>query len=642
MRGRIGQVRWAQWLGTSRWVMFLLSIAAVIFVRQQLGWRSGELWLVAALMILWMVIGWIWGNLIRRPDPLTSLSILDEKGGWKDQFSSAWVFLTKPGMDPGSPRGEALHLAKARRQLPRALTELKQALPFPDVKWIWLLPVLALLFALSPLLRPAIDSGDVLLTKEMQDSASEQAEKIKQENQRMKDLKDLNPEEEKQMEKLRSDVDSVAEDLRSTEGATAMDVLEALESRASAAERLARKLGVGSDSWASDALLLEMSQHPDTADLALAVKDKRAAVVAHQADEIAEVLRDPELSNETADRLTGALEQSAEKANEEDRKKPVGERVGNASLKMLSHQPQTAAGEFEELAKHFRIIKSREEARKKLEKLADQLRDSGSEISGSKLQKMKKLADTGKKGPPLPKGLKSLDADPLANQMQNLAAPQMSQAGQAESLPRPMDRGTPRDPVPGAGPTQQSEQSAQGGNGKGRKNALSAPIPGQGKKDAKRGDGMALRNGKGEGKGKGQRGMLTAPIPGTPADGSKSQGQGSASAGDGAVASSGAQGGREAGRGTAEMADNPTDTMKAARDSKVVAQNNKTGESATRAVQGQARSEKAQRSRQEIMKDFISVEEQALDGKTLPMSRRNHVLRYFSEIRKQFEKQPTK
>lgn len=34
----------------------------------------------------------------------------------------------------------------------------------------------------------------------------------------------------------------------------------------------------------------------------------------------------------------------------------------------------------------------------------------------------------------------------------------------------------------------------------------------------------------------------------------------------------------------------------------------------------------------------VSVEEQALDEKALPLSRKEHVQRYFTEIRRQFEK----
>lgn len=97
------------------------------------------------------------------------------------------------------------------------------------------------------------------------------------------------------------------------------------------------------------------------------------------------------------------------------------------------------------------------------------------------------------------------------------------------------------------------------------------------------------------------------------------------------------RGGNQAGTGTAEMFDNETDALRVAKDSEVGAQINDDGESTVRAVEGEARRENATRSRQEIVTEFLSAEEQALDGKSIPRSRRQHVIRYFSAIRRQFE-----
>jgi hypothetical protein len=101
------------------------------------------------------------------------------------------------------------------------------------------------------------------------------------------------------------------------------------------------------------------------------------------------------------------------------------------------------------------------------------------------------------------------------------------------------------------------------------------------------------------------------------------------------------QGGDQAGTGTASMIDNETEAIAAAQDGEVVAQINEDGESSVRAVEGQARAGNATRSRQEIVAEFLSAEEQALDGKSIPLSRREHIIRYFSAIRKQFEESET-
>ena len=128
--------------------------------------------------------------------------------------------------------------------------------------------------------------------------------------------------------------------------------------------------------------------------------------------------------------------------------------------------------------------------------------------------------------------------------------------------------------------------------------------------------------------------MISAPVPGMDAN-APTPGQG-ASASQAGTTQAG-KGGNEAGSGTAEMYDDQSDTTKAGRDSEVLAQINENGDSTFRAVDGKVRNESVERTRQEIVTEYLAAEEQALDGQTLPLSRRKHVLRYFSAIRKQFE-----
>jgi hypothetical protein len=56
-----------------------------------------------------------------------------------------------------------------------------------------------------------------------------------------------------------------------------------------------------------------------------------------------------------------------------------------------------------------------------------------------------------------------------------------------------------------------------------------------------------------------------------------------------------------------------------------------------RAVEGGTRTESAAEGRREIAAQFLKVEEEALDEKSLPLSRREHVLRYFTTLRERFE-----
>ena len=142
------------------------------------------------------------------------------------------------------------------------------------------------------------------------------------------------------------------------------------------------------------------------------------------------------------------------------------------------------------------------------------------------------------------------------------------------------------------------------------------------------GAGDQSREGKGEG------GLLSAPVPGmdpgTPVPGAAppTNAAGTASSG---------QGGDEAGTGTAEMFDAASDPLKATAEARAQIVSGEEGESAFRAVEGGARAERAGRSSREVVSEFLAVEEQSLDEESLPRSRRQQVMRYFSGVREKFE-----
>lgn len=623
VRKRIGTVNFANWLKRSHLIAGGLGILAVLGLRQIGEWRNGEIWVVAGLFLAWLLVGFIIST-ASRPGALKALALFDRTGGWKDRFSSAFFFLQDKSK---LTNGEKLHISRAKRELKGALKQLPETLPLPKLSKVWILPLVALLFALTPLLRKSIDPGDTALTEEMIESATAEADRIRKAARDLSGLEALTEDEKGELQKLESSVDVAADEISDPEGQTARDVLSTLESRARAAERLAERLGLSNDEWASEEFVRELSQHADTADLAIGIKDKNSDLVATQSESIAETLKQDDIKRETADRFTIALERSIAKAKEEDELRPVGERIGNASKKMTARQPKTAAREFEELAKHFRRVLQREEAQKKLEKLAAQLRNSGSQISGSKLESLKKIADTPK---PLPSGLKPIEAMPMAQQLQNLMAPQTPQPGQMGSGGMPIPGSLAKQPPGPPG----SNQGKGGEKGKG----MPAPVPGQqGKGDGEKGQGMAMNSGKaGSGKSNGPGGMLTAPIPGSD-PGMFSPGAGLGGGGEGGANANGAGGGDKAGSGTMEMYDQLSEITKAGKESRITTQLNE-GDSEFRAVEGGAtKAEQAKLSRKEIVKNFIDVEEEALDEQTLPLTRRNQVLRYFSEIRRQLE-----
>ncbi len=632
VRQRIGRNTFFRWMWRGRWVVPIVALLLVLALRLGAGVRGGEWLVVLGIVAAYALAGAFW-SLMRRPDRLQALARWDERAGRKDQFSSAWAFLSESGASGATApleEGRKLHVMRALSILPEAIKGLGRDLPAPKVGGGWLAAIAVLLFAFTPWLRPQLAPGEDILSDEMTAEAERQAAELSKEQDEIDKIEGLTEEEKREVEKLREAVDGAAEDLADSEGKTAREVLEGLESRARAAERLAEQLGATSDEWASEEMLREMSQHADTADLAATIKDKNADGAADEADKVASMLQEPELKIETQERVTSALELTMTKATETDVKKPVGERVGNASRKMRDKQPVTAGREFVELAKHFRRVKEREEAEEKLRELADKLREAGNSISGSKMEKMQKLASNGQQGgqknPDGSQNLTPLSQGPMPNSpgmtpMTPTPQPGQQNQGGQQSI------GTGQNlPIPGM-------QNPQGqGQQQGQQGGQAMPVPGTGQQGKTQQGLAAGQQGQQSG---GKQGMgLMAPIPGqTPGGGAPG-----AALGGGASASMGANGGNQAGTGTMGLGNQTTDAMKAAQDSKVVTQTNNEGDSTVRAVEGQTRSEQAQRERQETIVDFIAVEEEALDEAALPLSRREHVLRYFTALREEFEK----
>ncbi len=627
---RVGLVALARWIQRSHWVVGIMGLIVAVVLRRSFEWRGYEVWVVAALLGFWFA----WGAalaLFSRPDPMRSLIILDRKGGWKDQFASAWAFL-KAGSEGA---GEHLHITKASRAIDRAVAEFPGAMPLPRLGLAWILPVLALLFAASPLWRVPLGAGEMMLTNEMVEEAGIQAEAIAREANRVVGLEALKDTEKVELENLRVDVNGLAETLADAEGLTAGEMLEALESRARAVDRLAEKLAASSDEWASQSMIDEMTRYSDTADLAIAIREKASEPAVSEAMAIQRTLDNTEISRETSQRYATTLENIMHKAEEEDRFRAVGERVGNASIKMSNQQPRTAAREFEALAKHFQLMSKREAARKKLDELASVLREAGSEVSGTELKRMEQLEAGNQIARETPEGLQSLDADPLASQLKELMAPHLAENGgdKADENRTPGGGDAPSEaPIPGIAESKQP-QPGEGGDAS---QLLKAPVPGEGPPSGENGSVVGASE-KGMGEQQGASSQMQAPVPGmNPADSASGAGMSSS----GSKSGQAGQGGNEAGSGTAELVDTQSDLMKAAKESRVDAQVNTEGGSSVRAVEGQVRQEgSASRSRQEIITEYLSVEEQALDGKSLPLSRRDHVIRYFSAIRGQFEEE---
>lgn len=136
--------------------------------------------------------------------------------------------------------------------------------------------------------------------------------------------------------------------------------------------------------------------------------------------------------------------------------------------------------------------------------------------------------------------------------------------------------------------------------------------------------------------------MLMAPIPGQkPGDKPDALmlGPQGANPQDGPMIGTATPGGKEAGVGKADLNADATSRQNVAQQTVVAAQQNNEGSSSVRSIEGGARQESASRSASQVTLDALSAEEEALDESALPPSRREQVRRYFTELRKRFEKE---
>ncbi|MEM7145707.1 MAG: hypothetical protein AAF591_11275 [Verrucomicrobiota bacterium] len=584
---RLTVCRWVDGLRKSAVVSGLIGMGGLAILRAG-GWGEYGIEFAVGLTALWVAGAAVYA-LSGRPHYFRAMALWDERAGRKEAFASALFFEGKAADELTA--GERLHLATSEESLAGALAGMRDDLPVPRMRWQWFFPIVVLALAMSPIMKPGLAPGDVTLSEAMQDRAREEAKDLEMDERIFERMASLKEGEKEEIKKLKQDIGSTAEGLKDSAEKTAREVLRELEARAREAEKLAERMGDRGEEWASEEMLREMSQHVDTAELAGAIKDKKAAAAASESETIAKSLGVKRLRDEARERMTTALSRTMTEATDEDHKRPVGRHVGEAAVDMRGERAEEAAREFEELAAHFKRLDERERAKEKLKEMADKLRESGANIAGEGTGAMKKLANNqGQAG-------------------DSGAAPQMQSA-----------------PLPNMTPMtgQEKGQRSQGAG-----QATSMPSPGlkPGEGQGKGQQGMARAGQSGEAKSGGQLGFIPggsggtdrpaifAPIPG--------------------MAMSG--GGPQAGHGTAPMEGAETKAMKSTQSGLVDAQVNRDGESSVRAIEGGQRREEADRETAEQIVEFLQVEEEALDGQPLPASRREHILRYFTALRERFE-----
>ena len=589
-----------------RWVALLsrtavpmsISLATFLLVLGLLGQTQ---WTAVAitLLILWLVVTAVI-TFVKRPNAFSALALWDQAARRNEAFANAWWFEQQKEVSEAA-KG---HIQEQQALIPAAAGSLARDLPIQPRRTIWSMPLVA---GLAVVFSFVVDARVVreMMDDDMLKAATEEAKKLDTKEWEKKKLAGLTEQEKKELEKLKESLEKTAKDLENSAGKESREVLADLEKRAREAEKLAEKLGSDEDNWASAKLVEELRKHADTADLGDAVAEKKASDAAKTADALAGQLKSPQLTNEVRERMNETLKQVQKQADKEDRKRTVGENVLAAGDQMAATKPAEAGQEFQKLADKMRELARREETRKELEKLAQQLRDAGSNITGQSAGGMTQMAEAGQQAnAPSGSTPQVSQANPNQAGQQNnsqLQPPGMNQ-GQQQSM-------MSQTPVPGTGQTQQlpmlsAKPPGQGKDGKG-KPTLFAPVPGM--KPGEKPDALVLGDGPPNGP---PEAAISMAVPGP----------------------------SPPGVGTTELKNDPTARTQTANSSTVNAQRGNEGQSSFRSVEGGTKKETASRSPTAAALEAIQAEEEALDEQALPPSRRDQVRRYFTELRKRFEK----
>lgn len=597
-----------RWLGVLRMTFIPATLALVLLMLSLLRgsallvtpWIGLLLWLAGSLAYAW------W----RRPDPYSALALWDQAAGRREAFASAWWFEQR---DEGGEIARS-HVAAQRATLPEALPLLRKDLPLRPDRWLALPLAVAILGScISIVTAPGNDA--VLMDADMSRKAAEEAKKLAQTDWEKKKLEGLQENEKKQVEDLKQKLQQTAEDLANAQGKDARSVLADLERRARDAEKLADELGQGREAWASEKLIEALRQHADTADLGDAVAAKNAKAASKAAGSLAGQLKAPQLAADSKQRITETLQDAERQSDQEDRKRAVGQNVLAAGDQLRQGNAPGAGEEFQKLADKLQDLDLREQARKELQQLAQQLRESGSSIAGQKENStMQQMTQAGQNG---------------QQPGQQEATPQGGQSPNAQQMLNP----------PGLGQqgqqNQMMQQPPQQGQGQGQQQQQMMPGQAQGQQGQPGPQGQQPSNG---------QPMLLAPVPGAPKPGPDApvvimQGEAPPDQPQGPMLSVPLGGGLPPGSGKAELNNAPTEKQKSSGENMVQAQQNNEGQSTVRSVEGDPRrTEQAGRTGTQSALDAIQAEEAALDEAALPPARREQVRRYFNELRKRFEK----
>ncbi len=344
------------------------------------------LWWGGALVALWGVAGFAWARW-RRLSEQSALAYWDRERNTQELFLSA---ASLEG-DSRAAAGAALHVQHARAQLGSALAEVGPRIPVRPRPTLWLAPALWLLLcalgwpadARVTQAVPGVGERALDVARSMEDEAGalEQA------------AEPLTEQERKELERIQEQLSSAAERMRES-GAdkTPRQVLEELERQAHLAEQLARKLDAGQER-VSSALLAELERHPDTAEMAGALRAGKLEDAAKEAQNLALRLKNANLSVEAQQRIQNAFSSALTVASAEDLRTLLGRHIGAAQGHLEKDANSQAGAELEALAESWRQMSRRMRSMEMLKRMAEHLREAGQQALGRTEQGLKQLGE---------------------------------------------------------------------------------------------------------------------------------------------------------------------------------------------------------------------------------------------------------
>jgi hypothetical protein len=592
------RVVWRRFVALVMRVGFPVAGAMVLgaLIGAVLGGGMVAFWVgVVGVMLLGLgMLGWAWW---RRPSVYAAWALWDREAGRREAFAAAWWYELREVRTEAEER----HLKVQAAELPGALGRLGVEMPVVRVGRLgWVIFGLAMT-GVAGWWMDAVRRGPEL-SAEMVAAARVAAEQLAGMEVKAEKLAGLTEEERKGLE---GQIKGAAEALSQSAGKTAREVLDALEQRAREAEKLAERVGAGEEAWASEALTEALRKQADTADLGDAVADRKGGEAADEAEALAGKIEAG--GEEQTERLEGVFNEVNAAAVPEDGERLVGSGVSEVAKNLKGGDQAKASEAMRQMAQRLREMQGRQQTQAELERLAQQLREAGSQMAnaGAEGEAMQALTE-GSQGQSPKGGGQSGKTESAQGQ-----GGQEGQMAQVSEAPESSGAGG------------QEGQAGQAGQ-QGPQLSLGEGNPNAGKGGEKPEEGTP---------------MLMAPVPGQDAGDKPPEMMvmmPGSSPSNGAIVGAGS--GLPPGSAKSEMKGEETAVPESVKSALAKAEKTGEGASSVRQVEGGApREEGVSQGSAGLSVEFMEAQEAAMDEAALPMARREQVRRYFNALRKRLE-----